>query len=176
MEKLLSTLTEKGHMPIRTSPDTESPRVQDRFYVESDGRVIPAYNAPHLFVRHKLSVFAEDRGTGLCLTPDTVKAAVEQGMTVDKILDVLRGFVVGDLPQSVIEAVRRWGNYFGTVQIEKPVLLAVENEKLLRELRADPDLRPLLQPFKPPYAVAIVKKGKLTQVRKVLKEKGIEVE
>ena len=176
MEKLLSALTEKGHMPIRTSPDTASPRVQDRFYIESDGRLIPVYNVPNLFVRHELSVFAEDRDTGLCLTPDAVKAAVERGMTVDGILDVLQCFVVGDLPRSVIEAVRRWGNYFGTLQIEKPVLLAVENEKLLRELRADPDLRPLLKPFEPPYAVAIVKKGKLTQVRKVLKEKGIEVE
>ena len=176
MDELLRALTEKGYMPIRTSADTASPRVQDRFRVESDGRLIPVYTVPNLFIRHELSVFAEDRGPGLCLTPDTVKAAVEHGMTVDGILEGLQRFVVGDLPQSVIEAVRRWGNYFGTLRIEKPVLVAVENEKLLRELRADPDLRPLLKPFKPPYAVAMVKKGELTQLRKVLQEKGIKME
>jgi hypothetical protein len=96
-------------------------------------------------------------------------------MAVDRILQTLATVSTGPLPDRLVEAIKGWARYYGEVRIEETVLLRVQDETVLSELRNDPELRPLLRTFAPRGAVAIVRKGELEKLRRALRERGIHV-
>jgi len=113
--------------------------------------------------------------TELRLTPDSIRRAVAGGMPVDHILQTLASVNTGPLPDALVGAIKAWGRYYGKVTIEETILLRVQDEAVLSELRNDPEMRPLLKAFAPHGAVAVVKKGELERLRRALRERGIHV-
>ena len=82
----------------------------------------------------------------------------------------------GALPASLVAQIKAWGGYYGAARAETLTLVEFQNQSILEELLAQPDLKDLITPFaRQGRALAIVENGKLTKVKNALSALGITV-
>jgi hypothetical protein len=114
----------------------------------------------NLFDRFQLARFAVlhqyelDR---ICyhLTPMSIVGALQNGITIKHILTFLKRASQDQLPPTVIEGLENWAGRWGTVRLQPVVLLHLESEHLVHELRQYPDLEQPLENMLDSKTIAI---------------------
>lgn len=164
------TLEAQGYLPAGGKD-----HVAGSIQLQPNGRIHFLHPAPSFYVLRRLAPLAEHNDGDWRLTPASIKQAVAQGQSLENILRTLRECHSGPLPTPIETAIKAWGKYYGEVILEQVTLLRVQDEKVLAELRQDPEIGPLLKRFAANGALAVVKEGKLERLEAALRGKGVEV-
>jgi len=166
---LAPALLAQGELAAVTERATPRPAL--RLSEKGAARLTPSVPTVHL-MRH-LEPLTERWGETLVIAPQAVKAAVAAGTDVDTILKTLAAWHRGPLPQQLVESITTWSRYYGEATLSPVVLLRVQDEDVLRELRRDGELRRRIKPFKVEGALAVVDAADVEAVRQALEERGI---
>jgi hypothetical protein len=111
-----------------------------------------------LFDRFQLARVAEWQSSGdlfvYRVTQASLARALNQGIRSDQIAAFLRRVTGDQLPAQAAETLRRWAGQHRPVRLTRAVLLEVPTAALMRQLRAHPDIGPLLgEPLSPTRAL-----------------------
>jgi hypothetical protein len=141
----------------------------------ADGYLQFQPGAPRLFMRRHLRPFSVEEGDGLRVTEAQVQQAVQDGLPVERILGTLRAWCGGSLPAELERAIKGWGGYYGSVAVERPLLLRLSDQRTLEALQADPEISGLLRPYQPRGILAELRPADLERVRTLLAARGIDL-
>ena len=170
----VSALVAKEWLPLISTGDyMEFPRVVEVF---QDGLLRFELAEPDFYLQGHLRRFADPvGGYDYRITPASVQRAVLNGMTAPDIIAALAQVAKKDIPPDLENHILAWSGHFGEAAIEEVVLLKMQNDSILSELFADPEIGPLLKPISKAadQAAAIVNPGDLSRLRQLLDEKGI---
>jgi hypothetical protein len=160
---------EAAHIPAH--------HLQPRAWLVStaDGYLQFQPGAPRLFMRRHLRPFTVEDGDALRITEAQVQQAVQDGLPVERILDILRAWSNDYLPADLERAIKGWGGYYGSGAIERPLLLRLSDQRTLETLLADPELSGLLRPYQPRGILAELQPADLERVRALLAARGIDL-
>jgi hypothetical protein len=141
--------------------------------VQPDFRVqVPA--PVNLYTRFQLERFADLESTEPCryaLTVGGLGRGLARGIRVEQVLAFLQQASEAPVPVNVAGQLRLWAERFGQVELEETVLLTVKNERVLRELFALPQVRPLIGQVLSPTTAQILSKN-LPRLRRELAALG----
>jgi hypothetical protein len=181
---LVSVLRERGLLPLVAATPAVPP---NSIQADETGTLRFATPRPSLYLHGHLAAFADPadaaegaRGAGKAayqLSPDTMARALRAGLTANDIIARLEGVHRGPVPAPLLRRIRAWARHFGDAALEPFVLLQVRDAATLAELRADPELAPLLHDFTPTpgKALAHVAPADLARLRALLAERGVEL-
>jgi len=174
-EVLIHTLQEAGYPPARTRSPKDA--LRPSFTIDEDGQFHFNVALPSIYLYEQIAPFSgrDERGR-YYLTQSAVEEAIERGMSVDDILDRLRSLHLGPLPRWVEIKVRAWGHYYGTAAGQTVTLVQFRDERTLKELLAEPELKGgILRPFEPDEerALALVSAKDLDSLHEILAERRI---
>lgn len=172
LQQVQRALQSGSLLPAVTPPPAELPALT----IEPDGHVRFRHRVPDIFLRHRLLPFCEARGDGLYLTRRAVGKAITEGWTAESIVAALQPLHQGPLNAALVTQIKTWGGYYGNASIKHVTLLELKNDEVLRELADDPIIGPLIVPFQPSGALAIIREEDMDRLREVLEERGMEVE
>jgi hypothetical protein len=150
------------------------PAEEGKILIRSDARL----NAPRLApraLRYQIARFCEwDKETPEAytyrLTPESLKRAKKQGLTVQHLLTLLHRHT--DLiPPSLIKALERWEKHGSEARIENLVVLRLSSPETLQALRASHAARYLGDPLGP--TVVAIKPGATDKILATLAEMGV---
>ncbi len=133
---------------------------------------------PSLYLHGHLAAFADPRDVDRYqITADTVSRAMRAGVAAPEILARLAAVHRGPVPEALARRIRAWARHFGAAGLASRVLLQVRDAATLAELRADPELAPLLHDFAPApeKALASVRPEEVEKLRQLLAERGVEL-
>jgi hypothetical protein len=150
VEQALAALNE---LPLVIHYDAELSRAQ--FTIDSDGTIMLNPATADLLLPVRLRRMAEPRDDSrFQLTPQRVREAVEA--TPDGLTGVLKWLRTngGELPADLVARLRIWALPQDAITLEQPLLLRLPPE-LLADLRAIPELAPLLTNEYRPEAVVV---------------------
>lgn len=157
--------------PAATTPPHQPAylRLDENFRVR-----VPAQSS--LYDRFQLARIAileqrENKRATYQITRASVGRALQNGVTPDQITAFLTRATNNQAPLKVIETLRTWSSRFGAVKLEQAVLLRVEDDRQLTELRQHPALRPLLGEVLGPTTILIPAQN-LPKVRQILIDLG----
>ncbi len=173
--KFVATLLQQDVLPTISGA---TPGAADQSVtIDEAGGIRAIHAVPSLHLRGRLARLAEESQPGVWqLTAKSVQRAGGSQKKVLALLDELTKLHRGELPDKLIEQIKAWGNYYGTVASETLTLLEFQNRAILDELRQLPELADHLTLFPDTNrALAIVANGKLAAIRKTLVRLGIEV-
>jgi len=165
---LVPVLLAQGELTAVTRRAAPRPALR----LSEKGLVHLAPSVPTVHLMRHLEPLTERRGEALVIAPQAVKAAVAAGTEVEDILKTLAAWHRGPLPQRLVESITSWSRYYGEAELSSVVLLRVQDEDVLKELRRDGRLRRLLKPFKFEGALAVVDAADVEAVRQALEERG----
>jgi Helicase conserved C-terminal domain len=163
-------------------PPLITPRGQDdsagSVRLDEAGNVTFLQPTPSLGARARLASLVDGNvGGRQHIKPQTVKAALKAGRDVNAILADLRAVSVGQVPPALVTQIKAWSKYYGDGAMSQVTLLQVRDMGVLNELCADPELAPFIKPFEAGQrAMAIVDPQYVDQVRKLLAQRGIDLE
>jgi hypothetical protein len=177
---LLCRLTADGARFLGLVVDEPEPPPAPPLVVHADFCVDAA--ATDLYTRFQLERFADlERADpspgfagGLCryrLGVAPLGRALARGIRVEQVLAFLRQASAAPLPADVVGQLRLWAGRFGQLTLEEVALLRVQNERVLRELSAHPQIRPLLGQALSPTLI-LVDKRNIPRLRKELAALG----
>ncbi len=110
------------------------------------------------------------------ITPERVRAAIEQHLTVPDLLARLRGVHRGDVPPKLVQRIKAWGKYSSDAHGGALTLIEFRDESARAELLADAELQPYLTRFEAgARPLALVRAGALERVQELLAERGVEI-
>jgi hypothetical protein len=144
--------------------------------VEPDGLIRFRPGAPRLYLKRALAPFTVEVGADLRVTTAQVQQAVQHGLPVERIIALLAGWSGGVLPAELEQAIKVWGGFFGSAQVERPLLLRLSDARTLAALQDDPEINALLQPYQPEGVLAQVNPDDLPRLRELFAERGIDLE
>lgn len=163
-------LDELDHLP----PHHMTPRPW--LTVAADGQIGFRVGAPHPFLRQRLRPFTVEEGAGVRLTEAQVQQAVKDGLPLENLLGMLRAWNDGTLPAALEQALKGWGNYYGSVALERPLVLRLSDQRTLEALLSDPEVGRLVQRYQPQGMLAQVRPADLERVRALLAARGIALD
>jgi len=99
------------------------------------------------------------------------RGALEQSITVEQVLAFLNRATRSQTPLALVESLRKWDRRTGAAKLERLTVLRVNQEDMLPELLAHPQIGPLLGQPLGPQAILIPEKN-ITEVRKLLMALG----
>ncbi len=182
MDGMVETLLARERLPLvtRRSPGQagEGDRLPPGSVVAGeDGRLRFTVPAADLYLHGHLARFADPDGEGYRLTPASVGRAARSGLGAPEVLAALQQVLRDPLPQALDLRIRAWSGHYGEAALQQVTLLQVQDAATLKELLADPDLGPLLKPFKPTasHPLALVTAEDLQRVRGLLTERGVDL-
>jgi hypothetical protein len=165
-QSILPLVTERAAVPAKT--------VQ----AEINGTLRFTVRCPSLYLHGHLAAFADpdDKG-GYQVTAETVARAARAGLSAPEIVARLAAVHRGPVPEKLAQRIRAWAKHYGDAALEEVLLLQVRDAATLAELRADPELAPLLQDFAPATdkALACVRPADEEVLRARLAERGISL-
>ncbi len=145
-------------------------------------------HGPHvnLYLRGELERFADPialqkagvpQVTLYGLTTASLSRAAEAGLTVATIMGHLTALSgVTPLPAELVERLKSGTGHYGTIRLERSIVVRLRSTELLTELLADPSIGPLLAPLSPSDGLACVQEEHLESLRQALAAKGIPVD
>jgi hypothetical protein len=144
-------------------------RVDSNFYAHVPTRA-------SLYDRFQLARFAGLHGRErdrviYRITQASVGRALRNGVTADQITAFLARATNNQTPLKVVETLRAWASRRATVCLERAILLRVEREELVKELRQHPALGPLLGENLN-SRVILIPPDNVSEVRRLLTELG----
>jgi hypothetical protein len=174
-KQLLSALVEQGLFPATSAAQAQD--LAQGIALQDDGSIQSLHAVPSLYLRGRLSRLAEKTGDGTWrLDPDLVR---QVGGSKDKVLQILvelREMQRGPFPNGLADQIKAWGGYYGQAAAQTLTLIEFRDQDTLDELRARPDLRACLLPFRAgERALAVVPDDKLEYVEQILAKLGVQV-
>ena len=175
-DELVHALQEAGYPPARTrSPeDANHPSLT----IDEDGQMHFVAALPSIYLFEQIAPFTgKDEQGRTFLTQSAVQGAIEQGLGIQEILGRLQQVHLGPLPRWVEIKIRAWGHYYGNAAMETVTLVQIQDEKILVELLAEPELQGLLSAFKPSKSkvLAWVSMENIDSLREILAERGMRL-
>jgi len=170
------SLLERGILPAVSGdqPDAE----MDAVFADEEGVLHFVHAVPSLYLQGRLSRLAELSDGTYRITERSVQMALRRYFDgVEDFLRELEKLHRGPLPRRLVLRIKAWGHHYGDAALSSLTLLQVKDEETLSELLADPEVGPLLSPFKPGArrALAVVDEEKVERVRELLAERGMKV-
>jgi hypothetical protein len=138
--------------------------------------VTPRQKLPSIYVLRAIRAFADDGPDGsLQLTPASLRRGARQQLTPDVMIATLERLRGGALAVEVQEVIRRWAKDWGRGALARVTILQVETADILKDLLADRQLKPLLQPIPDAPALAAVREGDDDRLHALLAERGMDL-
>jgi hypothetical protein len=147
--------------------------------VTAEGEITVQGPLASLYLRGELDRFADrdpQRGPRYTLTPASLRRAVQEGLSVAAIVAWLEGRCGDALPPALVDRLKSWSGHYGTVALERHVVVRLQSPEVLVELLTDAAIGPLLVPLAPAAGLAGVAEENLDGLRRVLAAKGIAVD
>jgi len=142
--------------------------------VGDDGRVRWPSDG-NLLHRFQLERFAtwtgDDDGAVYEITPVSLARILSQGVDVDAVVKFLAQASAGQAPEGLLARVREWAMRRGRARLSRAVLLEADSAEILAEIRADPEIGPLLGDAVGPSCVR-VPDAHWRRVEALLRSKG----
>jgi hypothetical protein len=115
--------------------------------VNDDGRVrIPT--AGTLYTRYQLERFAAWEALGeratYRVTEQSVAAGYRSGVRAEQMISFLQRISGNAVPHTLLARLLAWGGRFGRVWARNRILIEAVDKATMRELRADPEIKPYL--------------------------------
>jgi len=172
---VVSALRERGLLPL-VSAGAAVPANS----VEGDeaGALRFVTPRPSLYLHGHLAAFADPAGAERYqISGDSVARALRAGLKANDIIARLQAVHRGPPPAGLLRRIRAWAKHFGRAGLESFLLFQARDAATLAELRADPELAPLLHDFAPApgKALAYVDAADAERLRALLRERGVEV-
>lgn len=171
---LSDTLLTKGILPALT--DADLGQTDNDVVVQPDGTVLPVHAVPNLFLLERLTRLAEVDGQGLWRL--TEQKICQRGYGREATLASLQELASlhrGQLAESVVSTVKRWGGFYGEVAAANVALFEFESKAHLAAVREDPLLEQLLVPFNAgERALALAPAERFADVRQRLDDLGVK--
>jgi len=123
----------------------------------------------------RLRRFASPAGGGWRITPDSVRAARELGVTAEKVLAWLTAHASHDVPPILASAIRNWAGGGGKVFLGDLVVLQVDTQQTSDALERSDRLRPFLR-GRLAAGCFVVSAEKREEVVRVLSELGFSLD
>jgi len=171
-----AALLADGQLPLRFDQPPDLETGGHWLEVAADGLLTLLPSAPALYLRRALRPFSGEQGAALRITPAGVRQALADGLVLEQLLDRLAAWSGGNLPHSLQTQIKAWGGFFGSAQIERPVLLRLEDGRVLQSLLEDPELAPLLRPYQPSGALVEIDQQQLGQIAGLLAARGMHLD
>lgn len=172
LEALYERLLERGQLPALSEGPSAAPGAALR--VDAAGHVTFRHPVPSVHVRGELRPFSDEQAAGsACLTPQSLRRGARAGLSADEIVARLQRFHDGALPEEVAALVRRWAKDWGEGALVNVTVLQVDRAETLRDLLADPELRPYLQPLAGGETLAAVSPQAVERLRAALDARGM---
>jgi hypothetical protein len=170
-----AALRQQGWLPLITPAGQR--QAPDSFRADADGRLRFVHAAPSIYALGRVAPYSEPIDDGWQITRAAVRNALRhKSVMVDTILTDLRSVHAGELPPELILNIKAWGKHYGDATMDTLTLVEFRDLDVLRELLADPELKPYLQPFQAGRrALATVDREHLDTVQRLLAERGIEI-
>ena len=172
---LVNALRQRDLLPlVATGPSVPSHSV----IADESGGLRLATPRPSLYLHAHLAAFADAAGADAYqISADSVGRALRAGLNAANIIGRLEAVHRGPVPAALLRRIRAWAKHYGTAAVEPFVLLQVRDAATLAELRADPELAPLLHDFAPSpgKALAYVHPDDAQRLRALLRERGVEL-
>ncbi len=165
----------QGSLPVVTTQPAVPPNA---VLADEAGHVRLLTRRPNLYLHGRLAAFADPAGeTAYHISAASISRAARAGLGAAEVEQQLAGIHRGPLPAALVRRLRAWAKHYGDAAAESVVLLQVRDAATLAELSADPELAPLLQPFKPKahLALARVRAEDLDKLRARLADRGIDL-
>jgi hypothetical protein len=167
-------LLTKGILPALT--DADLGQTDNDVVVQPDGTVLPVHAVPNLFLLERLTRLAEVDGQGLWRL--TEQKICQRGYGREATLASLQELASlhrGQLAESVVSTVKRWGGFYGEVAAANVALFEFESKAHLAAVREDPLLEQLLVPFNAgERALALAPAERFADVRQRLDDLGVK--
>ncbi|HSH04857.1 MAG TPA: helicase-associated domain-containing protein [Anaerolineae bacterium] len=172
-EEMLGALLAAGQMPAVGGLNAES--ADNCMVIDEEGVVEMVHAVPHLYAESRVAAVATAEGNGRWrLQADKVAKIGNSRRKVEKLLDELGQLSRQPLAAKLIQKVKAWGNYYGPVTVDRPILLSFQDQETLAELMVDEILGALLARFEAgERALATVAEGDLKEVEARLAELGV---
>lgn len=136
----------------------------------------PRHPLPSLYVTGTLRRIAAQNGGHWELTRQSVRAAVAAGMDIPAIIALLEQMTGAPLPPEWQKQLKAWGSHFGDAQTASVILLRLESDDALQELRrADRRLSRWIKPLPQATGLGVVDEKHWEEIQTVLAEWGIDV-
>ena len=175
---VVQALGEHGVLPLVTRPGSIMPNTVE---ASETGEVTLLTRQPSLYLHGHLAAFADPAGdpqAGYVISAATVNRAIRGGLAAPKIIERLQAVHKGPVPAALARRIRAWAKHYGAAALETVTLLQLRDAATLAELQSDPDLAPLLQPFRPSptKALARLKPQDVDKLRALLADRGIDLD
>jgi len=137
----------------------------------------PRHPMPSLYVTGTLRRIAEQSGAHWRLTRQSLRAAGAAGMDIPAVIALLEQMTGAPLSPEWQKQLKAWGNHYGDAQIASVILLCLESDDALQELRrADRRLSRWIRPLPHAAGLAVVDAKHYDEVQALLAEWGIDIE
>jgi len=145
--------------------------------VDVQGRITFRQPVPSIFVQRALRPFTEEDADGsLLLTPGSLRRGARAEMKAEDMVAALESVHLGALPEEVKATIRRWAKNWGRGILAQVTLLQVESAEIMRNLLADPQIKPYLHSVAGAETLATVPRDQAGRVRSLLEERGMELQ
>jgi hypothetical protein len=178
-EKVLFRLSDQGLRWLSGDrPQEQEEKIP--IVVHPDASILVAHNADR-YLRFQVARIAElelvdgRKPYSYRLTPASLAAAGDQGISVDRLLRFLNQASGSDLPKSLLRAVERWSERGIEGRLESVVVLRVSDAEILQTLRSNPKTRDFLGESLGDLAVAI-KPRQWRQLRAACAQLGLFID
>lgn len=146
--------------------------------VSSNGRIVIPRDAPRV-VRYQVSRFCEwdePRKDDYLyrLTTRSLGQAKEQGLKAEQLLSLLAKHTNGNVPPTLVKALKRWEANGTEARVETQVVLRVSRPEILEEMRKSKAAKYLGEVLSP--TAVTVKSGAIQKVTEALTELGLLAE
>ncbi len=136
----------------------------------------PRHPMPSLYVTGTLRRIAVQDGDHWQLTRPSVRAAVTAGMDVPAIIALVEQMTGVPLTPEWQKQLKAWGSHYGDARMASVILLRLENDDALQELRrADRRLSRWIRPLPQAAGLGVVDEKHWEEVQTLLTEWGIDV-
>jgi hypothetical protein len=146
--------------------------------VTSNGKISIPRDVPRV-VRYQVSRFCDWDGAkndvyNYHLSTHSLREAKEQGLKVEQFLSLLAKHTNGNIPPSLIKALKRWEVNGTEARAESQVILRLSKPEVLEEMRKSKAAKYLGEVLSP--TAVIVKSGAIQKVMEALTELGLLAE
>lgn len=165
---------------FRVKAKDEGGRMKDegKISISSSGKIIVSRNCSRA-ARYQIARFCEwDEPKGdeffYRITAGSLKRANEQGLKAEQLLAMLVKYTNGNIPPTVVKALKRWDAHGSEARVENLLVLRVSSPEVMEEMRkskAGKFLGEILSP-----TAVVVKPGAIEKVLAALAELGLLAE
>ncbi len=188
LEQIQNWLWQQEYLPAISEAPRQSPLTsglqserEPQWRLREDGRLENLLPVEDLFLTAELEqlIEHEDGTNQRYLTPDSLRRALEEGLTLEQVIAFLQRTCQHGIPVPLLIKLKLWGSGYGDqpgLAIEQAPLLRLP-ANILQDLQADQEIAHLLGSEVPsPSRLVRVAPEHLEQLRDLLHQRGFEVE